>query len=271
MSEQLLAAYDRDLRGGFEDPDTVREYDGPLLRISGGHQGYLSGPPDLGVRGAELDALIARQLAHFARLGQGVLWKVRGHDRPTELPQRLAAAGFVAGRQSTVLVGHADELAGEPTPTDGVTLRWTREAADAERFAALQTAIWGQDLGFLAELLTGQLAARPDGAGVLLAEAADGTLVSAAWVLLRPGTEFATLLGGSTLPEWRGRGVYRALVAHRARFAQQRGHRYVQVDASPDSAPILRRLGLRPITTSTPYTWTPPPPPAGGVPRPPGG
>ena len=73
-----------------------------------------------------------------------------------------------------------------------------------------------------------------------------------------PGTDFAGLWGGSTLTPWRGRGIYRALVAVRARLAVRRGVRYLQVDASDDSAPILRRLGFRAITTTTPYVWTPP-------------
>ena len=79
-----------------------------------------------------------------------------------------------------------------------------------------------------------------------------------AWLVLRPGTEFAGLWGGSTLSQWRGRGIYRALVAARAQLAVARGVRYLQVDASSDSAPILRRLGFRAVTTTTPYVWTPP-------------
>ena len=62
----------------------------------------------------------------------------------------------------------------------------------------------------------------------------------------------------STLAAWRGRGIYRALVAVRARRAVARGVRYLQVDASDDSAPILRRLGFGAVTTTTPYVWTPP-------------
>ncbi|MDT0419668.1 acetyltransferase [Streptomyces sp. DSM 41982] len=73
-----------------------------------------------------------------------------------------------------------------------------------------------------------------------------------------PGTDFAGLWGGSTLAAWRGRGLYRATVAARARIAAARGVRYLQVDASADSAPILRRLGFVALTTTTPYIWTPP-------------
>lgn len=70
-------------------------------------------------------------------------------------------------------------------------------------------------------------------------------------------TEFAGLWGGSTLPAWRGRGIYRALVAQRARLACARGARYLQVDASDDSRPILLKLGFQSVTTTTPYVWTP--------------
>jgi hypothetical protein len=42
---------------------------------------------------------------------------------------------------------------------------------------------------------------------------------------------------------WRW-GDYRALVAHRANLAAERGRRYIEVDASDDSRPILERLGF---------------------------
>jgi GNAT superfamily N-acetyltransferase len=67
------------------------------------------------------------------------------------------------------------------------------------------------------------------------------------------------LLGGSTLPQWRGRGIYRALVAARAQRAAARSVDYLQADASDDSAPILRRLGFHAVTTTTAYVWTPQP------------
>ncbi len=91
----------------------------------------------------------------------------------------------------------------------------------------------------------------------MLAAEAGGRVVSAAWLVLKPGTEFGGLWGGSTPSQWRGRGLYRALVARRAALAAELGVRYLQVDASADSRPILERLGLLPVTTTTPYVWTP--------------
>ena len=69
------------------------------------------------------------------------------------------------------------------------------------------------------------------------------------------GTEFAGLWGGATLPEWRGRGIYRALTAARARFALAEGVRYLNSDCTAMSRPILERSGLVAVTTTTPYVW----------------
>ncbi len=57
------------------------------------------------------------------------------------------------------------------------------------------------------------------------------------------------------MAEWRGRGLYRALIAFRARIAAERGYRYLQVDASDQSRPILERLGFVALTTTTPYVY----------------
>ena len=67
------------------------------------------------------------------------------------------------------------------------------------------------------------------------------------------GTDFASLWGGGTLPAWRGHGLFRALVTYRAALARDRGFRYLQVDASLDSRPILERMGFRMLATTTPY------------------
>ena len=44
--------------------------------------------------------------------------------------------------------------------------------------------------------------------------------------------------------------------AHRARVAAERGSRYLQVDASDHSRPILERLGFGVLGVTVPYVWT---------------
>jgi hypothetical protein len=98
------------------------------------------------------------------------------------------------------------------------------------RIAAMQSAVWGQDSSWLGANLIGRIAAALHDIAVLAAEA-DGDVVSAAWLaFFQPGADsFARLLGGSTLPQWRGRGLYRALVAARAqRGAAQRSQTFLR-------------------------------------------
>jgi len=256
----LLRAYDERLRGceATDEPEgALVERDGPLLRIAGGLRGFISAPADLGVDGAELDALIARQRDVFALRGQSVEWKTRAHDRPVSLLRRLRAAGFVPEEEETVLVGLAAPLTAAGDPPEGVVLRRTSELGDFERIAALQSEIWQADWSGIAEDLRGRSSAGGERFAVFVAEAG-GRLVAAAWVALRPEAGFACLWGGSTHPEFRRRGIYHALVARRAELALAAGIPYLQVDASSASRPILERLGFVRITTTTPYVWSPP-------------
>jgi hypothetical protein len=108
----------------------------------------------------------------------------------------------------------------------------------------------------LGERLATQLREAPDLVQMVVAMAGDEP-VSAARVEFIPGTDFAGLWGGGTVPAWRGRGIFRALVAYRAGLAAARGYRYLQVDALPASRPILQRLGFKPVAATTPYVWTP--------------
>jgi GNAT superfamily N-acetyltransferase len=256
----LLRAYDEQMRGVAHEGRSgiTIEQDGPLLRVAGQHRGFVTGPRDLSVEGTELDALIARQRDFFAARGEAVEWKTRGHDLPADLTQRLSAAGFVPEDQETVLIGVAAGLAGDPVLPAGLEL--CQVAADAEMHAivAMESEVWGQDFGWLAAELIDWIRSAPDDIAVFAVLDQASRLVSAAWLVFNPGTAFAGLWGGSTLAAWRGRGIYRALVAVRAQHAVRRGVRYLHVDASDDSAPILRRLGFRAVTTTTPYVWTPP-------------
>ncbi|HWM39788.1 MAG TPA: GNAT family N-acetyltransferase [Streptomyces sp.] len=255
----LLAVYDEQMRGASPTPPpgVGYEHDGPLVRAVGQFRGFVFGPRDIGVRGAELDQLIARQRDCFAARSEQVEWRTHGHDAPAELPGRLRAAGFAAEGLKTVVVGPTARMATEPALPDGVALRRVTSEADMRRIAAHQATVWDMDLSWLAGMLTERSEAAPDDVFVLVAEHG-GEIVSAAWMFLWPGRDFAGLRGGTTVPAWRGRGIYRSLVAARAGIAAERGVRYLHVDATGDSLPILRRLGFRAVTTTTPYVWTPP-------------
>ena len=203
----------------------------------------------------ELDALVRRLRDFFSERGESVEWKTYGHDR-ADLPERLKLAGFKPEDTETVVVGNAADLAGAVELPDGVSIRETTNLDDFRRIADMESAVWARDWSWLADDLASRCASAPDEMTVLVAEAA-GEVVSAAWLVGMPGTEFSGLWGGSTVESWRGRGIYRALVARRAEIALGRGKKYLVVDASDDSTPILQRLGFRKITTTTPWVWSP--------------
>ncbi len=69
--------------------------------------------------------------------------------------------------------------------------------------------------------------------------------VAEASVEFRHDGEVAYFSSGTTLPEFRGRGLYRTLSAERVRLAQARGARWALTHAvSATSAPICRALGF---------------------------
>jgi GNAT superfamily N-acetyltransferase len=149
------------------------------------------------------------------------------------------------------------EITGEPRLPEGVSLREVTSRADLERIEGLEREVWDDEQSWLPDMLESELALDPDALTVTVAEAGE-TVVCAAWIRFESGTEFGTLWGGATLPEWRRRGIYRATVTYRANLAAARGFRYLETDASDDSRPILERLGFVPVTTTTPYIWSPP-------------
>jgi len=257
----LRRAYDEQLRTHMptRPPAGVRmSWDGPLLRTVGfGNRGWVEYRDLAGAAGDDLDALIARQVRYFGDEGLTFEWKHHGHDLPADLTDRLRAAGFAPEPTETIMIGDLAAIDLGARPPEGVVLREITERSDLRGIAALEDAVWGQDgtVGWL-DHLGAEREADPDRLSIFVAQAGD-TVVSAGWIRFPESTDFGTLWGGATLREWRGRGIYRSLVAVRGRLAQARGLRYLETDASDDSRPILQRLGFMPVTTTTPWIRSP--------------
>ena len=86
---------------------------------------------------------------------------------------------------------------------------------------------------------------RPTGTSTIYLAYLDGEPVGFGRAVFTP--HGALLLGGATLPEARGQGVYTSLVHARWEEAVARGVPRLVVSAGPMSAPILERLGFEPI------------------------
>lgn len=256
---KVRARFDAEMRRDAQ-PDAAEarvERVGRVVRQSASAQGWN------GVLWSDLDeetadAEIAAQVAFFTEQGSPDFeWKLYDYDRPADLGERLRAAGFVPEPAERLMVGRVSELARLPVdPPEGITLRVVTDEAGVDLMMDVHTRAFGTERPRIRNLVLTLLRNEPETLAAVVAMAGD-TPVSAARMEIRPGTSFAGLWGGGTVPEWRGRGIYRLLVAHRARIAAELGIPYLQVDASDDSRPILERLGFGVLGVTVPYVYSP--------------
>jgi ribosomal protein S18 acetylase RimI-like enzyme len=257
----VLAAFDDQVRQNTAPDGTgaACEADGRVVRRLAP-----PGQDGSGINWSDLDAacanaVIAAQVALFAERGEQFEWKLYSYDRPADLAVRLRAAGFVAGEPESLMIAEVADViaasAGAHLPA-GVRLEPVTEATRLDKLTRVHEIVFGTDESARHAALVAQLAAAPEVVGLVVAVAGSEP-VAASRIEFVPGTQFAGLWGGGTLPQWRGRGIYRAMVRHRAELAAGRGCRYLTVDASDQSRPILERVGFRCLATTTPFTWSP--------------
>jgi hypothetical protein len=188
------------------------------------------------LRSEDVDATVEEIRAHVRRRGRSALtWEVGTHATPADLVDRLRGHGMVDDEPTALAVGMVLTEAPAQAPPDVEV----RPAATAdERLVSARIAA----LAFGSPEPT---AAPPpgDGRNVDYLAWLDGEPVARASASF--GDHGVTLFGGSTLPEARGRGAYRALVAARWADAVERGTPLVVTQAGPMSRPILARLGFR--------------------------
>jgi len=201
---------------------------------------------------AEIDRAIEDEIAHFAALGCNFEWKVYDHDSPPDLRERLRARGFKIGPAEAFLVMPIGELdLAKPVPEN---VRRMGSIEEFEDYLAVEQIMWPDDGNNARSESRRRFLEHPGTDGYYVAYA-DGRPVSCARVTFRQGSRFAGLFGGATLEDFRGRGLYTALITARAMEARQRGIEFLTVDALPTSRPILERRGFRCLSYTYPCTW----------------
>lgn len=263
--DQVLALYDRDQRQEVDYFDVRREvtpYVTRLLPLS-----------DLEPEGAiihsrldeaNVDQVIQAEVAYFEELGIDLEWKVYDYDRPPDLRARLVAHGFQAEEPEAVLaldLNEAPAILWRPVTPD---VRRISGPDEVQHVKEVEEAVWQEDFGQLAQRLAQHLLQDPGHLSVYVAYVGE-LPVSAAWIVFHEQGQFASLWGGSTRPDYRQRGLYTALVAIRAQEARRRGVRFLAVDASPMSRPILEKYGFRWLTYAHACKWPARPTQPGGV------
>lgn len=258
----LLALYDAQLRGvaEFDDaPEIVRC--GPLYMASFAlrRKGFISYES---LESADPKQLIDAAIKHFSadtRLNK-FEWKTRGHDSPANLLELLKKRGFKLEEHETVMAGSVEGIiVADSGLANGFTLHRAETAAELREAEHLASEVFGdipEDAASRADALVEQWKKDSQGFEMWFVRNSSGEVVCSGRIHFVPNTDFASLWGGACQESYRGKGLYRALTAARARAAQARGKKYLHSDCTDYSRPILQRAGLLPITTTTPAIYT---------------
>ena len=158
----------------------------------------------------------------------------------------LVDEGFRAGWRTVGMVRGVEPLDAPP-----VEVRITE---DCERFARVCGLAWDLEASFVRSIAEDMARYLARGSMIYSIATLDGVDVGTSHVLLAPRSGY--LMGGAVLPEARGRGIYRAMVSHRLELLRARDIELCTVLAVKEtSAPILPRLGFRPVGEFQDYTW----------------
>lgn len=250
--QEILALFDQQERIGVEFPGLRKEVLPQVVRFvspPGGYSFILYSRLDQ----ETVESAIAEQVDYFDALGQPFEWKVYDYDAPPDLRQRLAARSFAVGDAEAVMVLELDQIPASLLQPVTADVRRITTRARLEDVVHIKNEVWGRNFDGLQERLGAHLDI-PDYLSVYVAYV-DDIPACAAWIYFQPGSQFGGLWGGSTVPAYRGRGLYTAVLAVRAQEALRRGCRFLTIDASPMSRPIVARHGFQLLTMTYPCEW----------------
>ncbi|MBI9048691.1 MAG: hypothetical protein JEZ00_04700 [Anaerolineaceae bacterium] len=202
----------------------------------------------------KIEDVILSEIGYFSKLGMDFEWKAYRHDQPEGLNALLANMGFEVETPDSVMVYDLAEAPAWVHEDISPGIRRITSSEEVERVLTVQRKVWDEELPNLVSYLRLQLNQYPDLISIFAAYD-NKTPVSSAWTTYYPGSQFAGLWGGSTLPDFRKQGYYSSLLKIRMQEAMQRGVRYLTVDASPMSRPILENFGFQCITHAWRCVW----------------
>ena len=248
----VLALFDRDMREGAQPdgPGARVERVGGVVRQVAAEHGWNGVRLVRPGRGRAPTRRSPSRSRYYTGLGREFEWKLYGHDLPVDLGQRLRAAGFTAEPEETLMIAEVADLTLDVEPPEGVRFLPVTDRAGVDLVADVHEKAFGTDSSRLRHQLLARL--RTTRTPWSPSSRSPETCRSArpAWSSC-PARRFAGLWGGGTVESWRGRGIYRALVAHRARAAVDARIPLPPGRRLATSRPILERLGFEPLTTTT--------------------
>jgi GNAT superfamily N-acetyltransferase len=248
----LLVQYDKDLRLRIMYPEAHKEITNDVVRI-------VRKAPGMNVvaftfaNETKLDNVIDQEVNYFTPMQQPFTWKVYDHDLLPSLKEKLSSRGFAGDDEPADVmvldVRNAPVALFQPLQAD---IRRIDTVDGLQDIIRVLDEVWGGHNTWVNERLGMHLSVP----GYLSVYAAyvDNQPASIAWTYF-PRGHFATLFAGSTIAEYRKRGLYTGLLSTRLKEIRERGYHYAVVEAGAMSKPIVARHGFQHLTTVYDYEW----------------
>jgi len=252
--DDLIRLYTQDQRINVEYTDARREVLSNIVRHVSLTKDSFNTILYTNLNEETAEVAIDEQIAYFEKLGKKFEWKLFDYDTPPDLKARLATKGFTMGPAEAIMV--LDLETASPYLFEPVTshIRRITNPNDLSIVEQIENVVWSEDHTDLINYLRLNLTETPNQMHVYVAYV-NQIPASCGWIYFPKNSQFASLWGGSTVPQYRGMGLYTALLSTRAQLASQRGIRFLTVDASPMSRPILEKHGFVTLTYSYPCEW----------------
>lgn len=212
----------------------------------GSHISYFNLSPD------KVDDTIKAELEFFKQHQVSFEWKTYDTDSPSNIGERLLAHGFKKGEPESFMVLELDTIAHSFAESDSVVE--VHNLAGIQDAINVQQQVWGGDMsGQLAHLIASKEFAPNDISIYLVYE--NNKPVTSGWIVYNGESPFAGIWGGSTVDGYRGKGYYSALLHKRINDARRKGKKFLTIDASEMSRPIVEKHGFKKVATTTPYLY----------------
>ena len=250
--EEILALFDAQERRNLTFPDMQRDVCSHVVR----YVGTPSNPSFVlysHLNEANAAAAIQEQIDFFSQRRQPFEWKVYDYDKPHDLLKRLMDSGFELEDTEAVMVLDVHDAPTTLLTPPTVDVRPITRSEGLEDVELVEEQVWGGGFDWIQERLGVHLQI-PGFLSVYVAYIDDAP-ACAGWTYYNANSDFAGLWGGSTLEQYRGRGLYTALLATRVQEAIRRGRRFLTIDASPMSQPIVARHGFRLLAYAHACKW----------------
>jgi hypothetical protein len=251
---QIIALYDQDQRKDVEYPGMRREVTSTVVRhidTTDTREGMIIYSQ---LNEANVEGTIREQISYFENIEQDFEWKVYDYDQPFDLKERLRSRGFIIEEAEAFVMldlNDAPEILWKPVRNNVQRIVNPEKLSDVQ---SIEQQVWNEDSAWVVHYLGEALRNYPEQMSVYVAYI-DEQPASTAWIYFPQKSQFASLWGGATLQGFRKQGLYIDLLAVRAQEAKARQVRYLTVDASPMSRPILEKFGFEKMAYTYPCKW----------------